>query len=808
MKHITTVIKGNIKKNKGVYISVFVLMLIVSVAMFSVLTYYIDTHKRDAEVMKENHFGDIFAAFRNDASLRMLDVNPDDLVRKIESCEDVKEVVQSTTVFANLYECAGTENTRNIFLLDGNDENIHYSQYDENGNKIDYEIKEGEISVPVSFESLYHCKIGDTVSFGKRGNTKQFKIASYLEDPFMGSSIMGIKTCLLNSKDFANIVEQHDRVIAKMTDDNEENEKLFEDEIFFKGRVLNIFKGENSNLNAVEFEKAINKVSGMSSFCWITLSQEQAVKYMMTLSNIYIAILMVFVLVLLVATMVVLGHNIGSSIELDYTNIGILKAVGMRNRAVRGTFIIGYLIMVVLAMIVAIPCSIPLVKFISKITRPTSGLYLSTVINLPVVFIVMAALIAIISLFIYVKTIRVGRITPLKAINGGIGNVHFSSFMKLPISKKFLNLSIAYRQFVSEKKQYLSVILVTAVLTLCMILISNLCSWANDKRTLLNMFNVTVYDMEASYKSDEIQHEAEKIISKYTSFESCRVYREYVLFDDMLTNVVVVDDTNLFKDLVKGRYCKYDNEIMITQFISEEFKLDIGDEVEVEKNGICAMYVISGIYDGANDQGLNFTMGLNAYKRIVDEGKIDKQFGAVQYRLEDASVYDDIFREIDAKYENEKDFMLCNVYEDDGFDTGSITVAISAFTILIYIIGAVFILVTVSIVCSKFIRREKKDYGIYKAVGVPSKKLRLQLALRFAVASFIGAVIGVIFNILFSKKIFNICFQAFGIYNYNAKPSIGIYVIPVIFMTVLFTLFTYILSRKVKKVDVRLLITE
>ena len=38
MKHITTVIKGNIKKNKGVYISVFVLMLIVSVAMFSVLT--------------------------------------------------------------------------------------------------------------------------------------------------------------------------------------------------------------------------------------------------------------------------------------------------------------------------------------------------------------------------------------------------------------------------------------------------------------------------------------------------------------------------------------------------------------------------------------------------------------------------------------------------------------------------------------------------------------------------------------------------------------------------------------------------
>ena len=41
--------------------------------------------------------------------------------------------------------------------------------------------------------------------------------------------------------------------------------------------------------------------------------------------------------------MIVLGHNIGSSIDMDFVNIGILKAVGMTNASVKLALLAGYM---------------------------------------------------------------------------------------------------------------------------------------------------------------------------------------------------------------------------------------------------------------------------------------------------------------------------------------------------------------------------------------------------------------------------------------------------------------------------------
>lgn len=805
MKHITTVMKATIKRRKGVYISVFILMLIVSVTLFSVLTYYTGSSNRIDQCMEENDAGDLFSALRTNLRLKDINTTQDKIVKDIETCEDVEKVKTTTSLNTFVYIESTNKTTDSILIISQYDPNMHLSQYDEAAKKTDYKLQKGEVAVPIAYKSLYKMNVGDEILIGTRDNHTAFKIASFLEDPFMGSSIMGIKTLVMNDEDFQRIVQEEEAIEAKAKDSNDE---IVKDRIFYKCTLLNIYQKSDSELNMVQFEKQINEKSGMAGYCWITLSRTQSKKYMTTMSSIYVAILIIFVLVLLIATIVVLGHNIGSNIEMDYTNIGILKAVGMTNNAIRMSLILGYLGVIVAAILVAVPCAIPITRLISNITRNSSGLYLDNSLDFKIVLIVSAAMLLLVGVFIVLKTIRVAKVTPLKAINGGINNIHFSSVLKLPISKRFLNISLAYRQVISEKKQYISAVLVTAVLTLCMIMVNDVCRWANDKKTVLQMFSITSCDMKGNYGSDEIEADAEKIINKYTSFTKNRIMTNYVLFDDMQIQCYAFTNPDFFKPLLKGKICINDDELMITEYMADSYDLNIGDEVTVKKDGIAKNFIITGIYDGANDQGKNFAMLYDGYSHFIREEDKKTQWGTVEYRLKDDSVIDNIKADMRELYEENSQFKLIGAYEDDGIGIDSITLAISAITILIYILGAVFILVTVFIVCSKFIRREKKDYGIYKSVGVYSRNIRRQLAIRFAISAFFGAILGAVLNLAISGYVFRAVFSTLGICNFESVTNFVTVIIPIAFMTAMFGLFAYIKSRKVKRTDVRILISE
>ncbi|MCQ5134452.1 FtsX-like permease family protein, partial [Coprococcus eutactus] len=70
----------------------------------------------------------------------------------------------------------------------------------------------------------------------------------------------------------------------------------------------------------------------------------------------------------------VLGHKLGSSIEMDFVNIGILKAVGMTNSSVKLALLSGYMCTVAAGLFAGIPQAIPILKIINISTRSSSGL--------------------------------------------------------------------------------------------------------------------------------------------------------------------------------------------------------------------------------------------------------------------------------------------------------------------------------------------------------------------------------------------------------------------------------------------------
>lgn len=805
LRHIALVVKGNMKKSKNVYISIFVLMLIVSITLFSVITYYKNSYEREEQAIEEAGFGDMFAASYSNYQLEKIGINSEIIVQNIEKSDHVSNVNASEAIYTYIKDCNGKSGNNTVFVISEKDKNIHFTQYNSDNEIIENELNTGEISVPVSFVDLYGCKIGDTIILGNKYDSMELKVVSFFEDAYMGSSIMGIKTLIVSEEDFNKMI-----ALADEGTKYEESEDGYAG--FSEGLLLNIFQSKNSNLSSIMFEKELNSVSNYANYCWISLSREQAVKYMMTFTNIFSVILIVFVFVLLMAALVVLGHNISSSIELDYKNIGILKSVGMTNKSIKVALILGYISTAAAGMIIGMPLSTPVIGFINNTTLTSMGIYVSDDLDILLILGIILVVLLMICIYICIKTTKISKISPLKAINEGNSSVHFSSFLKLPISKKMLNSSIAYRQFISEKKQYISAIAVTAVLTLSMLMMNDACIWANGD---MSLFSLTDSDMFAGYNDKAIETEVEDIIGKYTDYEKYQVSSKYLLFDDMQIYCYILDKPEEIRNIIDGRACKYNNEIMVTPYLIDGFGLQIGDKITIKHEGEKADYIISGVYDSANDQGKNFAMSYEGYKRIVKVSENNNQnsnvgvWGNVYYKLNDKTKIQDILKEVSSKLGESDEYFIKGTKENmSEYGADIISVAINGLTGLIYLLGGIFVMITVFIVCDKIIIREKKDYGIYKSIGFTNKKIRAQLAARFAITAFLGSVLGIILFFIFSGKMFDAIFSEFGVYSYESQMSCLYMIIPVILMTVLFALFAYIKARKVKKTEVRILIVE
>ncbi len=799
MREILTVIKGNFRKNKGSFISVAILMFVVSVALTTAFSVIINTNKRDKDQMDAGGLGNIMAAI--DYQYKNQPMNEyyafcDELAGKMLAVDGVERIDQIPVVVMNIVDVNGGDGNSSVFVYDYKSKYLTYNIYDENDKLLtDFKLNEGEIIVPVSFKSLYNTEIGDEVTLSLHGwdekeeNHFTYKIAAYMEDPYMGSSVMGIKTLLLCDEDIASLCEK---------DFTNEGNAI----------ILSVHKSKDSVLTDAELESNLNRETSYASYTWITLTKAQAYNYMTMITNIFAGILVAFIVMLVVATIIVLGHNISSSIEHDFVNLGILKAIGMSNNKLRFSIMLGYLFAGLVGANIGVPVAIPCIAAINKIIRPVIGLYPESTPALFETIISLVAIFVIIIIFITIKLIKISRITPVSAINGGRKDVHFSSLFKLPISKKALGTSLAYRQLISGKKQYIGAIIITAILTLFMVMISDMCIYFSDDDKINDMFAPVEYDMYTYATSDEEWEEklidAESIIGKYTDYRKFFYSSRYVLLNDTQIWCGINSEPDYVKSVYEGRTCTYDNEIVITEYMTENYGLEIGDEVTISLDGKSADYIVSGYYQCTNDVGKNITMSLDGYFRLVGEPEEGTRLGCV-YDLEDDDLADEIYEEISAKYSQEEVYFG---YDTDFSGDDSIILALYGVTILIYILSGIFVAITVVLVCSKIFAKEKQDYGIYKAMGFTSAKLRRQFAVRFVICAFIGATIGIICTLLFSNALLSGILKMFGMYNFSSSLNVVAAIVPVVFMSVVYYLFSYIVSRKMKKVTPRVLIAE
>ena len=89
----------------------------------------------------------------------------------------------------------------------------------------------------------------------------------------------------------------------------------------------------------------------------------------------------------------------------------------------------------------------------------------------------LGAMLLVFAVIIFAKVKKVGKISPIRAIRGGAGDVYFKSRFTTPLAKRGLGVHLALRQLVSGKRQYLSVCAVALLLVFSTSLLVRLDVW-------------------------------------------------------------------------------------------------------------------------------------------------------------------------------------------------------------------------------------------------------------------------------------------------------------------------------------------
>lgn len=801
---IFTLVKAGIRSRKGIMTGFMILTMVIVISvitMFGVRKNYESAINKAFEI--ENR-GNIYAFFiANNFTDELRDeIEQDETVDHL----DVIDCIQGVNVTAN------DKKDGNGYIVQKNMDTIPVFNEDSTELIIpgtpEYEkitIEKDEVYVPYGLKDRLNLKINDKLSMDFLGISAEFTVKGFVQECYMGSSIIGFKTVFINDEQFDELYDTCKKNIKDQKSDG-----------WVIGKSVYVYPSEKANESSNLFIRDLTLNHKFSSMAQMDLTRETAEHYTGIYIKIILAVITGFSILLFLIFLIVAGHNISTEMEIDFVNLGILKSQGFTDKSIRLVYILQYLLVEFLGIIFGVIISIPLERWLSRLFFSLTAILPEK--KLPVMEILIFSVLLFVITFIYINlcTRNVSKTTPVKAITNGKSDFYFDSRLNAPIKKNLLGLSLGFRQITSNQKRYISVCLVTSLLVFTVITCELMTEFIQSRNALISM-GEPFLDIEYAFKNlkSECQchtEDIENIVKKYAEIEG-RFYRShiYASVNGESIMVIVKGYPEELSSVYRGRDVKYENEIVVTEQVCKLLDVKLGDTVKVGRNEYAEDYVIVGIFQSMTDTGKCISMSTEGISRLKSnpEDKYTKDdLSMMGLVLKDNSEGQKIVDEVKEKYGDAVEIKF-NDYNNELGEFGDMFyIAAKGSKILIYSLTFIFAIVTVAMVGAKAFIQERTDIGIYRAIGFKVSDVRRQFALRFMLICLISSAIGALISRLYSENVISLLFSQFGIPHVVMDYGPMQFIKPIVIFVVGYFVFGYAVSRKVKKVSSRELITE
>ena len=305
---------------------------------------------------------------------------------------------------------------------------------------------------------------------------------------------------------------------------------------------------------------------------------------------------------------------------------------------------------------------------------------------------------------------------------------------------------------------------------------------------LMDAFNPSDLHVAAQPMGETGIEDVEQTIESYTAitdFYMLGMPNVSVNGVDMTANVITEPERF---HLLSGQTCRETDEVVLTEFVAADLGVSVGDTVTVAGALGSGEYVVSGIYQCANDMGMNIGMNRQGYDLIGEESPT---MWCTHYFLADPSLQPEIMQALQDSYGGD-----VYLHENSWPGLAGILSAMQALMIFLYTIVIFFVLLVTLLTAGKLLRAEQKDLSIYRTMGFSTGLLRRSFSLRFGMIALLGSILGTILSALLTDPLVAVLMRMEGISNFSSHPGVLTVLLPGIIVTALFLLFSWLAAGK------------
>lgn len=670
-------------------------------------------------------------------------------------------------------------------------DNGQLNYFDKN-NEILKQVPEGEAYFTGSIVPKIDLEKGDEFML-KLGDTElTLKYAGIAKDAFLGSEMFNNPRIIISNADYEKFTGD-EKVIKN------NNGTIY----YINGYDTKTLESDLSDIPGASFNKGVSLVR---------------TSYVM--NAIVAGLLLIVSICLILVSFVVLRFTISFTINEEFREIGVMKALGLKNSSIRSLYLVKYLGIAVIGAFTGLLLSIPFGQALMKSVSDNMVLGNDNMMLINIACSLFVVL--IILLFCWRCTHKIKILSAIDAVRSGQTGERFRKKGLMHLGKSRLGATgfLAFNDVFSSPKQFC---VMTVIFTVCLLLVMSLANSANTLSSgkLLPLFGVQESEVyitdteliakvmtgEKTYK--EMSSDIENRLAD--NGMPCKITSEALVFPTLEANGKKASPIFMYnKDTKASDYTysegyapKYSNEIAITPQVAEKLGVNIGDKIKLTFNGKTDEYIISAFFQSMMQLGE--TGRFHESFEVPDE--LISQVVGFQVDFDDSPDKETI----NSRIEKMKDIFNSKYVDDsDGFVMAcigaNIKETINRVKLMVLLITSVIIILISILMERSFISKEKPEIALMKAMGFSTRSVIAQHTLRFAIVAAAASVL----SILLSTPVTKLCIDPiFGIMgaidgvDYNIKPLevYALYPVIIIAVAILGASLTALYMRSIKASD-------
>ena len=718
--------------------------------------------------------------------------------RELEDFLDNQKEVKAYTADDSLYIAKTNihlDKTEDVVLNNSamlNCYDISQQRFFDDQNREITDMKEGTIYLSYRFMQNNKLNKGDRITFTtNNGYKKEFQIAGMCKDAFLGSDMMGMDRYIISRTDMEDMIQKSGLPY---------------------GKLYSVETGSQEG-----FVKDFNN----QNFTVVFSCEQSLVKFSYVMDMVIVAVLLLVSVCLILVSVVMLRFIIVFTLNEDYKEIGIMKAVGIPDRAIRRLYVTKYFVLscagALLGFLGALPFGQMLVKQVTDTIVVPDG---NSDILLQLLVSVLLA--AVITGFAYLSTGKIKKMTPMDAIRSGNTGKRYNRKSAVHLSgwRGRISSFLALNDVCCEWRKYLALFFMGIVGVWLLVMPLNTINTLGSEK-IVKVFSVLDCDffvVDDAVSSELILKGDKQAIWDYLDEVKNEIEEKGIdvdrVFMEMMFRLRIRKGDSSFRSLAiqgintdaseyayeQGEAPAYPNEVALAYSTAENIDAHIGDTVYIMTGNEEKEFVVSGLYQSMNNmgEGIRFHQDME-----LDYGMASGSFDA-QVSLKGDVGEEELQKDIrivkklypDAEVETVKKFISSML--------GNIMDKLESMKVVILTIVVIINVLVVMLMQKMFLIRERGEIGMLKAVGFKTPTIIRWQTKRIAFVLFLGMIVGTLTGTPFSRLTSGQVFKMMGARNIefvvNAWEVYGLYPVAVFICSVAACIIT---MRRVKKVSVQ-----